>query len=205
MDSKCTMCRRAGEKLFLKSERCFTPKCAMSRHANPPGVHGGSRRKTVSEFGKQLSEKQKVKRSYGMREKQFRKYFKIASKKQASTSNVLAQLLECRFDNVVFRLGFANSRSQGKQMSGHGHFTVNGRRVDIPSYQLSVGDVVAIRPGSLSKAIFQNLRTTLKKYQQPEWLELDKENLTGKITRMPTLEEIDLPFNLQLITEFYSK
>lgn len=209
LDSKCKMCRRAGEKLFLKGERCFTPKCAMTRNPGPPGMHRSSKRSSGrrggSEFGRQLAEKQKVKRSYGLREAQFRKYFDIASKKHAATSDVLAQLLETRLDNVVYRLGFAGSRSQARQVAGHGHFTVNGRRVDIPSLQVKVGDVIAVRAGSASKAAFKDLKNALKKYQPPEWLELDKENLVGKVRRLPALQEIDMPFKLQLITEFYSR
>ena len=213
LDSKCKMCRRAGEKLFLKGERCFTPKCAISRNPGLPGMHRSSKGSSKSkrggrggsEFGKQLAEKQKVKRSYGLREKQFRKYFDAASKKHAATSDVLAQLLEARLDNVIYRLGFAGSRSQARQTAGHGHFIVNGRRVDIPSFQLKIGDVVAIRSGSASKVAFKDLKTALKKYQPPEWLELDKDNLVGKVKRLPTLQEIDMPFKLQLITEFYSR
>lgn len=205
MDSKCTMCRRAGEKLFLKGERCLTPKCAISRNPGHPGGRKHAPRRGGSEFAKQLSEKQQVKRSYGLRERQFRKYFDIATKTSATTSDALARLLETRLDNVIYRLGFAGSRSQARQMVGHGHFTVNGRRTDIPSFQLKTGNIVAIRPGSASKLIFKDIKTALKKYEPPEWLELDKENLIGKIRHMPILQEIELPFNLQLITEFYSK
>ncbi len=177
----------------------------MSRTPTPPGMHGAKRRRARSEFGVQLREKQKVKQSYGMRERQFRKYFEIAAGSKQLTTSALSSLLETRLDNVVFRLGLAGSRSQARQTVGHGHFTVNGRRVDIPSYHVKQGDMIAIRSGSEQKKVFQDVRTIVKKYDPPAWLALDKEHLTGKVLHMPVPDEMDVPFNLQLVTEFYSK
>lgn len=206
MESKCSKCRRAGEKLFLKGERCATAKCAIARRPGPPGIHGAKRkRRGGSEYGVQLAEKQKVKRSYGIQERQFKNYYETASKKKGNTLNMLATLLETRLDNIAFRLGFAASRSQARQMVGHGHLMVNGKRVDIPSYQITKGDVITIRPGSASKKIFQDIKTVLKKYEPPQWLAMDKEGLKGVMVRAPEVEELDVPFNLQLITEFYSR
>lgn len=205
IDSKCHQCRHAGEKLFLKGARCFSPKCAMMRRVGPPGQHGAKRKRAGSEFGVQLQEKQKVKRTYGLRERQFRKYFEIANKSRGQTPAMLSRMLEIRLDNVVFRLGFVASRSQARQAVGHGHFTVNGRRVDIPSFQVKKGDVITIRPQSLSRVIFNDLRTIIKKHEPPVWLALDKEKLEGKVEKLPTSDEMEMPFNLQLITELYSK
>jgi len=206
MEAKCRKCRRAGEKLFLKGERCATAKCAVARRPGPPGVHGAKRKKRGgSEYGTQLAEKQKVKRSYGIQERQFKKYYEIASAKTGNTLDMLAALLETRLDSVAFRLGFAASRSQARQMVGHGHLTVNGRRVDIPSHRVEVGDVIAIRAGSAAKKIFQDVKTVLKKYEPPQWLSIDKETLKGEMKRVPEMEELDVPFKLQLITEFYSR
>lgn len=206
MEAKCRKCRRAGEKLFLKGERCGMAKCAVARRPGPPGVHGAKRKKRGgSEYGTQLAEKQKVKRSYGIQERQFKKYYEMASAKTGNTLDILAALLETRLDSVAFRLGFAASRSQARQMVGHGHLTVNGRRVDIPSYRVEVGDVIAIRAGSASKKIFQDIKTVLKKYEPPQWLAIDKEALKGEMKRVPEMDELDVPFKLQLITEFYSR
>lgn len=207
IDAKCSKCRRAGEKLFLKGERCYGPKCSITKEAGAPGQHGAKKKRGRggSEYGTQLREKQKVKQTYGIREKQFRKYFDAAAESKGRTSGVLTQLLETRLDNVVFRLGFAGSRSQARQAVGHGHFAVNGRRVDIPSYQVKAGDVITIREGSAGKKIFNELRTIIKQYNAPEWLSVDKEALKGEVKRVPTEEESEMPFNLQLIIEFYSR
>lgn len=181
-------------------------KCAVARRPGPPGIHGAKRQKRGgSEYGIQLAEKQKVKRSYGIQERQFKNYYESASKKKGNTLDMLATLLETRLDNVAFRLGFAASRSQARQMVGHGHLMVNGRRVDIPSYQVIKGDVITIRSGSASKKIFQDIKTVLKKYEPPQWLAMDKESLKGEMVRAPEAEELDVPFKLQLITEFYSR
>ncbi len=205
-DSKCKKCRRAGEKLFLKGDRCFTQKCAMVRRPYYPGVHGNKRRRGgISEYGIQLAEKQKVKRSYHLRENQFRKYFDMASRKEGVTGDILLQILETRLDNVVFRGGLAGSRSIARQIVGHGHIALNGRRVDIPSILVKVGDVITIRKGSENKAIFKDLKEKLKKYQTPGWLSLDKDKLSIEVKRMPQKDDIDSQFNMQLITEFYSR
>ncbi len=204
--SKCKKCRRAGEKLFLKSDRCFTQKCALTRKPYLPGAHGNKkRRRTISEYGIQLNEKQKVKRSYYLREAQFKKYFNIANKKNGITGDVLLQILETRLDNVVFRGGFAGSRSMAKQMVGHGHVMLNGRKVDIPSILVSVGDKISIRKGSEEKVIFKDLKDKLKKFKTPGWMELDKDGMTIEIKRTPQKEDIETIFNMQLITEFYSR
>lgn len=205
IDAKCSKCRRAGEKLFLKGDRCYGPKCPITKDAGIPGMHGAKRRRAGSEYGTQLREKQKVKQSYGIRERQFRKYFDAAAKSKGRTSGILTQLLETRLDNVIFRLGFAGSRSQARQAVGHGHFAVNGRRVDIPSYQVKAGDVITIREGSAGKKIFTDLRAAIKKYEAPEWLSVDKEAVKGEVKRIPNEEDADMPFNLQLIIEFYSR
>lgn len=205
IDPKCHQCRRAGAKLFLKGARCFSQKCAMVRHANTPGVHGAKRRRAGSEYGLQLKEKQRVKRSYGLRETQFRKYFEMARQKKSVTSSALVQILETRLDSVVFSLGFVGSRSQARQSVGHGHFLVNSRRVDIPSYQVKPGDIISIRNQSGVKTLFKDLKNTIKKYDPPAWLSLDKDKLKGEVKRLPEFEEVDMPFDLHLITEFYSK
>lgn len=189
----------------MKGARCFSQKCALVRNSNPPGIHGAKRRRAGSEYGVQLKEKQRMKRSYGLRETQFRNYFETAYGKKAVTSVVLAQILETRLDSVVFRLGFVESRSQARQAVGHGHFTVNGRRVDIPSYQVKAGDIVAIRSQSAGKVLFKDLKGAIKKYEPPAWLSLDKDQLKGEVKRIPEFEEIEMPFDLHLITEFYSK
>jgi len=204
-DSKCKKCRRAGEKLFLKGDRCFTQKCAMLRSGKLPGVHGAKRRRASSEYGVQLTEKQKVKRSYLLREKQFRNYFDFASKKEGVTGDVLLETMERRLDNVVFRGGLAASRSSAKQIVSHGHMTLNGRRVDIPSILVKVGDKISIRKGSESKAVFKDFEEKLKKFEAPGWIDLNKKDLTLEIKRLPQREDIDSAFNMQLITEFYSR
>jgi len=204
-DSKCKQCRRAGEKLFLKGDRCFSVKCAMVRSPYAPGAHGSKRRRGGSEFGIQLAEKQKVKRSYILRENQFRKYFDIAKKKKGVTGDMLLQTLETRLDNVIFRGGIAGSRSMAKQIVGHGHVTLNGRRVDIPSILVKTGDKIGIREGSKGYVLFKDLSAKLKKFQTPEWLSLDKDKMVIEIKRMPERQDIDAAFNMQLITEFYSR
>ena len=204
-ESKCKKCRRAQEKLFLKGDRCFTQKCAMIRAAKLPGVHGAKRRRAGSEYGVQLNEKQKVKRSYFLREKQFRNYFDLASKKEGVTGEVLLETLERRLDNVVFRSGLAGSRSAAKQIVGHGHMALNGRRVDVPSILVKVGDKISIRKGSESKEVFKDIAEKLKKYEVPAWLDLNKSDLTIEVKRLPQKEDIEAVFNMQLITEFYSR
>jgi small subunit ribosomal protein S4 len=199
---KCRVCRREGMKLFLKGERCLTEKCAIERRSYPPGEHGRGRIKQ-SEYLLQLREKQKARRYYGLLEKQFRNYYEKASKQQGITGEVLLRMLEMRLDNVVYRLGFAASRSQARQIVRHGHFHVNGRRVNIPSFQVRPDSVVSMRPGSSAEQVIRDA-TDLTASVAP-WLQADHENLTGKVLRAPERAEIDTPVQEQLIVELYSK
>jgi len=197
--------RSLGTNLFLKAERSSTQKSAMVRRPYRPGRHG-KRRRPLSEFGLQLAEKQKVKLTYGLRERQFEKYVAEAlADKQLTTAEALARLLETRLDSLVFRAGFAPSRSIARIIVSHGHIFVNGRRVDIPSLALRPGDSFAIRPGSRNKKLFENLSNYLKKFEPPAWLAVDKENLTAKMLNWPTIDKLNLPFNLPLVVEFYSR
>lgn len=198
------MCRREGEKLFLKGDRCFTEKCAVERRKYPPGQHG-QRRGKLSDYGMQLREKQKVRNSYSVLEKQFRKYFFIADRKKGVTGEVLLQLLECRLDNVVFRMGFTANRRQGRQMVGHGFFVVNGVKVNIPSYIVKSGDIITMsEPGKKLAAVTDNLAKASHR-GLPAWIEVDQAGFKGKVLHMPTREEIALPANEQLIVELYSR
>ncbi|MBA2507096.1 MAG: 30S ribosomal protein S4 [Thermoleophilaceae bacterium] len=200
--SQCKMCRREGQKLFLKGERCFTDKCAIERRNYPPGDHGRGRQKQ-SEYRVQLREKQKARRYYGVLEKQFRSYYAKASRQEGVTGENLLRLLEARFDNVLVRLGFAGSRRQARQLIRHGHWTVNGRRVDIPSYQVREGDVIAIKAGSPSEP---TIRTATELTSAvPAWLQADHDGLTAKVLRAPERGEIAAPVQEQLIVELYSK
>lgn len=194
-------------KLFLKGERCYTPKCAIEKRNTPPGMHGGGRRfnRKVSDYGRQLREKQKVRRIYGVYERQFRGYFRRALKTTGLTGATLLQQLEQRMDNVVFRLGFATSRSQARQLVTHGHFAVNGRKVDIASYHVRPGDIVQVRDRSRSMAYFKDLAEPLTKHTPPKWLSLDPAALAGTVTALPERDDIDIPINEQLIVEYYSR
>ena len=199
---KCKQCRREGMKLFLKGERCLTEKCAIERRSYPPGEHGRGRIKQ-SEYLLQLREKQKARRYYGLLEKQFRNYYEKASKQQGITGELLLRMLELRLDNVVYRLGFAASRSQARQLVRHGHFQVNGRRVNIPSFQVRPDQIVSMRPGSSAEQVIRDA-TDLTASVAP-WLQADHDNLTGKVLRAPERNEIDTPVQEQLIVELYSK
>ena len=201
-DPKCRQCRREGVKLFLKGERCLTEKCAVERRSYPPGQHGRGRIKQ-SEYLLQLREKQKARRYYGVLEKQFRNYYKKASRRQGITGEELLRLLEMRLDNVVYRLGFAASRAQARQLVRHGHFHLNGRRVNIPSYQVRADDIVSLRPGAAGEAAVRS--ATDLTASVANWLQADHDNLTGKVLRMPDRDEIDTPVQEQLIVELYSK
>ena len=201
----CRLCRRETMKLFLKGERCYGEKCAIDRRNVPPGEHGKGRRAKLLGYGLQLREKQKVKRMYGVLEQQFRRYFEAADRKKGVTGETLLQLLEQRLDNVVYRLGFATSRPQARQLVRHGHFTVNGKRADIPSYSVRAGDLVAVRSGSIKNPAIIYATEEVKGRGIPEWLELDVENLTGRLTAVPTRDQINLPVQEQLIVELYSK
>jgi small subunit ribosomal protein S4 len=199
---KCRVCRREGMKLFLKGERCLTEKCAIERRSYPPGEHGRGRIKQ-SEYLLQLREKQKARRYYGLLEKQFRNYYEKASKQQGITGEVLLRMLETRLDNVVYRLGFAASRSQARQLVRHGHFQINGRRVNIPSFQVRPDQIVSIKIGSSAEQVIRDA-TDLTASVAP-WLQADHDNLTGKVLRFPERGEIDTPVQEQLIVELYSK
>lgn len=201
----CRLCRREGMKLFLKGERCYGEKCAIERRNVPPGQHGKGRRARMAGYGLQLREKQRVKRMYGVLESQFRRYFKQADRKKGVTGETLLQLLEKRLDNVVYRLGFATSRPQARQLVRHGHFTVNGRRADIPSYSVRAGDKVAVRKNSVKNPAIIYAMEEVKGRGIPEWLQLDPENLAGRLTSIPTRDQLNLPVQEQLIVELYSK
>ena len=198
----CKLCRREGMKLFLKGERCLTEKCSVERRSYPPGEHGRGRIKQ-SEYLLQLREKQKARRYYGLLEDQFRVYYDRANRRSGVTGENLLRLLETRLDNVVYRLGFAASRAQARQLVRHGHFHVNGRRVNIPSYQLKPDDVISIRPSSGAEQVVRDA-TDLTASVAP-WLQADHENLTGKVLKWPEREEIDAPVQESLIVELYSK
>lgn len=206
VDSKCKLCRRAGEKLFLKGDRCFTQKCAMTRKAYAPGMHGNNGRRALSEYARQLAMKQKIKRIYGVMERQFRKYFEDSAKKQGITGDLLLTRLELRLDNVIYRMGFAESRSLARQMVGHGYFTVNGKKVNIPSYAVKVSDVIAISERKKEKKTVQKLKEVLKeKKDQPSWMQVQSASLQGTIVSNPKREDITVQVDPQMVVEFYSK
>jgi small subunit ribosomal protein S4 len=199
---KCKQCRREGMKLFLKGERCLTEKCAVERRSYPPGEHGRGRIKQ-SEYLLQLREKQKARRYYGILEKQFRNYYEKAAKAQGITGEALLRMLETRLDNVVYRLGFAASRAQARQIIRHGHFQVNGRRVNIPSFQVKPNDVVSLKAGSPVEQVVRD--ATDLTASVASWLQADHDNLTGKVLKLPERTDIDTPVQEQLIVELYSK
>ncbi|MCR4925031.1 MAG: 30S ribosomal protein S4 [Clostridiales bacterium] len=202
-DAVCKLCRREGKKLFLKGDRCYTNKCSIERRSYAPGQHGQSRKKS-SEYGLQLRAKQQARRFYGIQEGQFHKYFLMAERRSGVTGDNLLQICESRLDNVVYLLGWASSRTEGRQLVNHGHFLVNGEKVDIPSYLLKAGDVVSIKKKSLDSEKFKALLESSSR-PVPQWLELDKENATGKIVNLPTRDQIETPVEEHLIVEFYSK
>src|SRR6058998_1853680 len=204
-DARCRLCRREGMKLFLKGARCFTDKCAFERRGYAPGEHGKSRRIKETNYGQQLREKQKARRIYGLLEGQFRHFFGKASVAKGVTGDVLLQMLERRLDNVVFRLGFAPSRSAARQLVRHGHVTVNARAVDIPSMQVKAGDQVSLREKSRKLTVVQNSLEARKGQAVPEWLELSHEIPAGRVLNIPTRQSIPVPINEQLIVELYSK
>jgi len=203
-DSVCKLCRREGLKLFLKGERCYTEKCAVERRPYPPGQHGRGRRK-VSDYGSQLREKQKVRRLYGLLEKQFRLTYQKADRQKGVTGENLLQLLEQRLDNVVYRLGLSVSRADARQLVSHGHITVNGNKVDIPSYQVSVGDEIHLREKSAKLTRVMTAVETADRRVMPAWLNLDKGSLKGTIQAAPSREDITIPIEEHLIVELYSK
>jgi small subunit ribosomal protein S4 len=202
--SVCRLCRREGAKLFLKGTRCYTKKCAFERRPTPPGQHGVRRRK-MGDFGIQLREKQKVRRVYGVLERQFRNYFVDAENRDGITGENLLRNLETRLDNVVFRLGFGISRAQARQLVAHGHFAVNGVPTNIPSFQLKPGDKVEVRESRRSREAFKLVRETLKSHTAPEWLSLDAANLSGTVASMPRRDQMPLDLSEQLVVEYYSR
>jgi len=203
--SVCRICRRENLKLFLKGDRCYSDKCAFDRRSYAPGEHGQRRRGKISDYGIQLREKQKVKRMYGLSEKQFRLFFKRADNQKGITGTNLLVMLERRFDNVVYRMGFVNSRVQGRHFVKHSHFLVNGKKVNIPSYLIKIGDVIEIREKSCKmQAIADSLEAVVRR-GVPQWVELEKENLRGMIKGFPIREDLTMPIQEQFIVELYSK
>ena len=200
----CRQCRREGEKLFLKGERCYSGKCSLGRRAYPPGQHGQGRKK-ASEYGLQLRAKQRARRYYGMSEGQFHRYFEIAERKQGVTGENLLRLLESRLDNIVYRLGWASSRPEARQLVVHGHFGVGGRRVNVPSFLTRPGDVITVSSKSRDKQRIKDIIDANSAHPVPKWLDLNAETLEAKVITLPEREEIDAPVEEQLIVEFYSK
>lgn len=202
-EAKCKHCRREGEKLYLKGERCYSEKCAFERRPYAPGEQGQGRRKQ-SEYGNQLREKQKVRRMYGMMEDQFRSTFSTAARQKGVTGENFLQLLETRLDNTAFRMGFATSRSQARQLVLHGHIYVNGSRVNIASYQVEEGDTISVKDASRKKNFIKDVLETNDEYNAPEWVSVNMEKAEGTVVRMPERDDIEHPINEQLIVEYYS-
>ncbi len=202
-DAKCKLCRREGGKLFLKGEKCYMEKCPFNKRPLPPGQHGAGRKK-VSEYGQQLREKQKTKRIYGVQEKQFRHYYEVADRMKGITGENMLSLLERRLDNVIFRMGIGVSRTQARQLVNHAHFTVNGRTVNVPSYRVKAGDVIAVKENRRNNKFFEQIKT-MKVANMPKWLEFDPEKLEGKVLALPTREDVDSQIAEHMIVELYSK
>jgi small subunit ribosomal protein S4 len=204
----CKLCRREGEKLFLKGARCLSPKCAIERRGYAPGQHGKTsqfKRGRSTDYLNQLREKQKARRIYGVLEAQFRRYYQVAQRSKGVTGAMLLSLLESRLDNVVFRLGLATSRAQARQLVAHGHIDVNGRRTKAPSYLCKAGDVISVHAASLKSPYFKNVQKEVEEYVPPKWLSFDSSQLSGKVINRPSREEIDLTLSEQLIVEYYSR
>ena len=204
-DSSCRLCRREGLKLFLKGDRCYSEKCAFERRGYAPGQHGQSHKKQASDYGVQLREKQKLKRMYRLLEKQFRGYFEKADQLKGITGTNLLVLLERRMDNMVYRMGFSNSRDEARQLVTHGHFLVNSKPVNIPSYLLKTGDVVTVKEGSRTITRIQEAMETVTRRGVPQWLAMDKENFNATIKMLPVREDLTMPVQEQLVVELYSK
>uniref|UniRef100_A0A7C4MNF6 Small ribosomal subunit protein uS4 n=1 Tax=Desulfatirhabdium butyrativorans TaxID=340467 RepID=A0A7C4MNF6_9BACT len=203
--SACRLCRRENQKLYLKGDRCYSDKCAFDKRGFPPGQHGQRRGRKISDYGVQLREKQKVKRLYGLSEKQFRIFFERAERQKGVTGHNLLIMLERRLDNVVYRMGFAHSRAQGRQYIAHCHFLINGKKVDIPSYQVKPGDTIELREKSRNiQAIVESMDAVVRR-GIPQWIEVRKENLSGTVKSLPTRDDITTPIQEQLIVELYSK
>jgi len=203
-DAVCRLCRREGMKLYLKGDRCYTDKCSIARRNYAPGQHGQSRKK-ISNYGLQLREKQKVRRIYGILENQFRLYFEKAERIKGVTGENLLRLLEQRLDNVVFRMGFGNSRNEARQLVRHGHFTVNGKKVDIPSYQIELNDLIAVKASSKNSDKFKELAEAAAAKTAPQWLSVNAEMMEARVISLPVREDIDMPIEEHLIVELYSK
>jgi small subunit ribosomal protein S4 len=204
----CKLCRREGEKLFLKGTRCYTPKCAIERRSYPPGMHGKGaqfRRKRESDFNRQMRAKQKARRMYGMLERQFHRYYEVSLRRRGLTGLNLLQILESRLDNVIFRLGYGSDRAEARLLVTHGHFSVNGRRTDVPSMLLQPGDVVTVRDGSRTRPYFKDLPAVAEERNVPAWLSRDLKTLSGTVIRLPERAEIDSNLQEQLIVEYYSR
>ncbi|MCX4385241.1 MAG: 30S ribosomal protein S4 [Clostridia bacterium] len=202
-DAKCKLCRREGSKLFLKGEKCYMEKCPFNKRPLPPGQHGAGRKK-ISEYGQQLREKQKTKRIYGVQEGQFRHYYEVADRMKGITGENMLSLLERRLDNVIFRMGIGVSRTQARQLVNHAHFTVNGRTVNVPSYSVKAGDVIAVKENRRNNKFFEQIKT-MKVANMPKWLEFDPEKLEGKVLSLPTREDVDSQIAEHMIVELYSK
>ena len=200
----CKLCRREGMKLFLKGERCTSGKCAFEHRSTAPGQHGAARKK-VEEYGRQLREKQKTRRYYGVLEKQFVRYYEMAEKKEGMTGENLLILLERRLDNVVYRMGMAKSHKEARQLVLHGHFTLNGKKVNIPSILVKAGDVISVKESSRDSVKIKELAEALEGQLKPKWLDVNSASLTAKVVNLPAREDIDFPFEEQLIVELYSK
>jgi small subunit ribosomal protein S4 len=206
IQDKCRLCRRAGEKLFLKGDRCASPKCAMVRRPSRPGIHGGTPSRSLSEYGRQLAMKQRIKRIYGVLERQFRNHFDEAKKRPGILGDELLGRLERRLDNVVYRLGFAASRAQARQLVSHKFFQVNGKRMNIPSVEIRIGDVIALKVNKKGKEYFKTLNETIRnKKDTPTWLSLDTEKMEGKVLALPSRESVGINVDPQLVVEYYSK
>ena len=200
----CRICRREGEKLYLKGEKCVT-KCTLERRPSKPGQHGSARGRKASGYATQLREKQKVRKTYGILERQFKRHFDEAARRPGKTSDNLIQLLEMRMDNIVYRFGFADSRAQARQLVNHGHFRLNGRRLDIPSALVKAGDEITVRPQSRETEYFKARALLLAQKGVPSWLRVDPNTLTGRVLAAPTPQDLELPFNEQLVVEFYQR
>ncbi len=200
----CKLCRREGNKLFLKGQRCYSDKCAIDRRSYAPGEHGQNMKKN-SEYGLQLREKQKLRRIYGVLERQFRNYFKEAVRRKGAPGENLLQILESRLDNIVYRMGFARSRTEGRQLVRHGFFSVNGKKVNIPSYEVMPDDVIEIIEGKRQSSVIQLIKSELDSIDAPEWLQVDFENRRGQMLKVPSRDELDIPVEEHLIVELYSR
>lgn len=201
----CRLCRREGEQLFLKGDKCLSDKCPVKRRPYPPGAQGQRRARKMSDYGSQLREKQRARRIYGVLENQFRREYEMAERQQGPTGENLLRILEQRLDNVVYRLGFADSRSQARQLVNHGHFMLNGRKTDIPSAQVKPNDIIAVKPEKKNSEYFKIASDRLPSHNPPEWLALDAMNLSGRVVRLPRRDELDVQINEPLIVEYYSR